>query len=45
MVLELDKILENYVSQCPICAQNSKTIHRLAPVKPIIVEGPNYISF
>jgi len=38
----LDKILENYVSECPICTQTSKSIHRIDPIKLILVNGPDY---
>ena len=38
----LDKILENYVSEYPIFSQTSKSIHRIDPIKPILVNGLDY---
>ena len=38
----MDSLLLDYVKHCPICLQTSKTIHRLDPINPIIVEGPYY---
>ena len=40
--LGLDKILEEYISNCAVCSQSSRTLLRLDPVKPIIVEGQDY---
>ena len=32
---------EEYVNNCPVCVQSSRTIHRTNPVKSINVNGPN----
>ena len=37
----LNSLIEEYVSNCPVCVQNSKTVHRMDPVKAINVDGPN----
>ena len=37
----INSIIEDYVSNCPICVQTSRTIHRMEPVKSINMIGPN----
>lgn len=37
----LNNLIEEYVSNCPVCIQSSRTIHRTNPVKFINVNGPN----
>ena len=40
--LGFDSILQQYVNQCSVCIQTSRTIHRLDPIIPINVEGPDF---
>ena len=37
----LNSLIEEYVNNCPVCFQSSRTIHRTNPVKSINVNGPN----
>ena len=37
----LNSVIEEYANNCPACVQNSKTFHRMEPVKAINVDGPN----
>ena len=37
----LNSLIEQYVGNCPVCVQTSKTQHRLDPVKSININGPN----
>ena len=37
----LQSLIQEYVYKCPVCTQNTKTVHREEPVKAISVEGPN----
>ena len=37
----LNIIINDYISNCPVCVQYSKTVHRVDPLKTIKVEGPN----
>ena len=37
----LNSLIEEYISNCPVCVQSSRTIHRIDPVKSINVDGPN----
>ena len=37
----LNTIINDYISNCPVCVQYSKTVHRVDPLKTIKVEGPN----
>ena len=37
----LNSLFEEYISNCPLCIQSSRTIHRIDPVKSINVDGPN----
>ena len=37
----LNSLIEEYVSNCPVCVQSSRTIHRTDQVKSINVNGPN----
>jgi hypothetical protein len=37
----LNSLIEEYVSNCPVCVQSSRTVHRTDPVKSINVNGPN----
>ena len=37
----MDLVLEEYVNNCPVCVQTSKTDHRLDPVISIYVDGPD----
>ena len=37
----ITKIIEDYVSNCPICVQTMRTVHRNEPVHAICVNGPN----
>ena len=39
--LGLDTIIQEYIKNCPICVQTGRTIHRMDPIHPIIVEGPD----
>ena len=39
--LGINKIIEDYVHDCPVYAQTSRTIHRQEPDKYIQVNGPN----
>lgn len=39
---EIDKLLEEYVSHCPVCCQTTRTLHRTDPIKSINVNGPDY---
>ena len=39
--LGLDTILQDYIKNCPVCAQVGRTVHRLDPIHPIIVPGPD----
>ena len=38
----LNSLIEEYVGNCPVCVQTSRTQHRLDPVKSININGPNY---
>ncbi len=38
----IDSIFEEYVNNCPVCVQSSRTIHRLDPVRSIPINGPDY---
>lgn len=37
----INEIIEEYVSNCPICAQSSKTLNRQDPIKSIDILGLN----
>ena len=37
----LISLIEEYVNNCPVYVQSSRTIHRTDPVKSINVNGPN----
>ena len=37
----LNTIINDYISNYPVCVQYSKTVHRVDPLKTIKVEGPN----
>lgn len=37
----LNSLIEEYVSNCPVCVQSSRTVHRTDPVKSININGPN----
>ena len=37
----INEIIEEYISNCPVCAHSCKTIHRLDPVRSIDIMGPN----
>ena len=36
-----NSLFEEYISNCPLCIQSSRTIHRIDPVKSINVDVPN----
>jgi len=38
----ITNLIEDYVSNCPVCVQTTKIIHRTEPVKSLSVNGPNY---
>ena len=38
----IDLLLQEYVTNCPICCQNSRNSKRNDPVKSIIIDGPYY---
>ena len=42
MVLR-DKIIEDYVNCCPVCAQTAKTIYNKESIIPFIFNGPDFI--
>ena len=37
----INSLIEEYISNCTVCVQSSRTIHRKDPVKSIDIEGPN----
>ena len=37
----LNSLFEEYISNCPLRVQSSRTIHRIYPVKSINVDGAN----
>ena len=38
----IDNLLEGYVSNCPVCCQTARTLHRTDPIKSININGPDY---
>ena len=37
----VNEIIEEYITNCPVCAQSCKKIHRLDPIRSIDIIGPN----
>ena len=37
----MDKLLEDYMRDCPICCQTSRDLKRKFPIKSIEIEGPD----
>ena len=33
--------MQKYINNCPVCVQASRTVHRLDPIHPIVVNGPD----
>ena len=36
----INELIEEYVSNCPVCCQSSRTLHRIDPIKSINILGP-----
>lgn len=37
----MDSLIQEYIKNCPICVQTGRSEHRLDPILPICVDGPD----